>query len=148
MATTTALLNSLIEMCHDGHRGYQAAAQQAGSMELKRLLGKFALERRMFAEELGRKIDRKTGTPHNHGTVAGALHRGYIGLMGNIRDLSPAEVLSECARGEEVCVRRFEEVLKSGLPEDTAQLVTAQLRHVAEARDRMRELAADASRDG
>jgi len=145
---TNALVNNLIETCHDGHRGYQAAAQQAGGMDLKRMFGKLALERKQFADELGRKIDRHVGTPHDHGTISGALHRGFIGLMGNVRTLSAADILRECVRGEAVAIKHYEDALEGDLPEDVMELAGRQLAHIAEARNRLVDLDSDAESEG
>ena len=142
--STDHALRLLIEVCHDGWRGYNAAAAAVGSAELRRLFERFAAERAQIAEQLARKLGRPARAP-DHGTFGAVLHRGWLNLVA--AGGSTAAILRECTRGETAALRQFEEVLAHDLPDEIAALVRVECERVLDARNRIAELAAEASAD-
>jgi uncharacterized protein (TIGR02284 family) len=128
-----ATLNRLIETCCDGSQGYEAAAETVSDLKLRRLLARLALERRGFEDELGEAVVRLGGRPIHHGTVRGALHRGWIQVTGS-GVASAYDVLRQCAFGEKVSLEHYAAALRKDLPEDLRSLVSRHLGRVAEAR--------------
>jgi uncharacterized protein (TIGR02284 family) len=135
--STNATINRLIEACYDGQHGYQTAAHHMPDMKLKKTLGKFALERKYFAEELSQQIDRDTGTPVHHGTFKGALHRGWMELKGKDR----AGILRECLRGEEAGLACFRAALTKEIPVELKMLLDEHIAHIEAARGQLEQLA-------
>ena len=140
MNTDIDTLNMLIMTCQDGHDGYQAAAHVIDDMKIKRLFGKLALERKDFEKELCRAIEALQGEPHAHGTLKGALHRGWMELTGELHAASVANVLELCNQGETVAVDHYLAALGSDLPPRIREIVTRQLTSIAKARENVRDL--------
>jgi uncharacterized protein (TIGR02284 family) len=140
MYTDIDTLNMLIETCRDGHDGYQAAAHGMKDMEIKRLFGKIALERKEFEQELRKAIETLDGKPHMHGTFKGALHRGWIELRRGLGATSVSDILDLCNQGETVAVDNYLAALGSDLPPPIRELVTRQLTSIAKAREQVRDL--------
>lgn len=132
-------LNVLIETLEDAHAGYQLAAQGVKDLKLKRALGQIALERKKFEEELRSEITRRGSAPRTHGTVAGALHRGWI-QMKELGRAAPAAILEECGRGEAASIRVFKDALKKDLPPEVRKTVALQLDGITAAREHILEL--------
>lgn len=132
-----AVLNTLLQTCLDAHDGYQAAAHHVDNMDVKRLFGRFALERKRFADELALAIESLGGAPRERGSVAGALHRGWIELTSEMDVPLRGDVLKECVRGEGLSVGHYEAALSRGLPAEARRLVERQLRSIVEAVDRV-----------
>jgi uncharacterized protein (TIGR02284 family) len=132
-------LNELVETCRDGHAGYQLAAHGIKDMKIKKLLGKIALERKQFEDALRGEIERRGVLPHSHGTVAGALHRGWI-QMKELGRAAPTAILEECGRGEAASIRVYKDALGKELPPEVRQTVALQLDRITAARDEVLEL--------
>ena len=118
------------------------AAERAGSSDLRRVFEAFEFERQQFAEQLARKLEK--ASPPHHGTLFGGAHRGWMSLVGHA---STTVVLTECVRGENASIRHYESILDKGLPDDVEALIRKQLAYIVEARDRLAQLAAEASLD-
>lgn len=135
-----AMLNRLIETCNDGSQGYEAAAQTVHDLKLKQMLRRLALERRAFEEELRQEVLRLGGRPINHGTLRGALHRGWMHATG-AGAVSAGGVLKEIAFGERTSYRHYEDALRKELPADLKSLVAHHCLRIAQVRDLIQELA-------
>ncbi len=133
------ILNELLETLEDAHAGYQVAAQGIKDMKLKRALGQIALERKGFGEEVRTEIVRRGANPPGHGTVAGALHRGWIQLK-ELGRAAPATILEECGRGEAASIRLYKEALAKDLPPEVRKTVAVHLDRITAAREKILEL--------
>ena len=71
-------LNSLIETCNDGAKGFETAAQEVRDSSARQLFQQYARERSQFADELRAEVQRLGGRPEQGGSVSGAVHRGWI----------------------------------------------------------------------
>jgi uncharacterized protein (TIGR02284 family) len=132
-------LNELLQTLEDAHAGYQLAAQGIKDMKMKRALGQIALERRGFGDELRAELVRLGTNPHTHGTVAGALHRGWI-QMKELGRAAPATLLEECSRGEAASIRLYKEALAKDLPPEARKIVALHLDRITAAREKILEL--------
>lgn len=133
-------LNRLIETCKDGEKGFRTAAEAVKNAEMKALFQGYSEQRKHFASELQQDVRRMGASPEFTGTVAAALHRGWINLKGLMAGMDDAAILSECESGEEVARKAYEEALQKPLPEDSRALVQRQLRQIQEAFERVRSL--------
>jgi uncharacterized protein (TIGR02284 family) len=132
-------LTQILDTLEDAHAGYQVAAQGIKDMKLKRALGQIALERRGFFEAVRTEIVRRGGAPPGHGTLKGALHRGWIQLR-ELGHAAPATILEECGRGEAASIRIFKDVLAKELPPEVRQTFALQLERITAARERILDL--------
>ncbi|HEX5032155.1 MAG TPA: PA2169 family four-helix-bundle protein [Candidatus Eisenbacteria bacterium] len=132
-------LSGLLDALEDGHAGYQIAAQGIKDSRMKRALGQIALERKRLGEELRGAILEHGAAPRSHGTVAGALHRGWIQVK-ELGHAAPAAILEECGRGEAASIKLFKEALAKDLPPGARKVVALHLDRISAARERVLEL--------
>ena len=76
------------------------------------------------------------------GTVAAAVHRGWIDLKAAVSKRDEAAVITECERGEELAVKNYEDALKTDLPAETRVLVDYQYRGAISNLEKVRALGA------
>ena len=111
--STISTLNHLIETLKDGQEGFRAASEDIGSSELKTLFSKYSLQRAQFAGELQEAvITLGDHDPADSGSVAGAVHRGWIDLKAALMSKDEHAVLAECERGEDVAVAAYRKALE------------------------------------
>src|SRR5690349_22487609 len=94
-------LNELIETSRNGEKGFRTAAEHAHDPQLKALLQKYAAECGSAATDLQACVAQAGGKPETTGTVAGAVHRGWMNLKTAVAANDDAAILEECERGED-----------------------------------------------
>jgi len=119
-------LNDLLESARDGEYGFHASAEHADSGQLKGIFQRHSRECAAAAAELEREIRARGGEPVSGGTVAGALHRGWVSVKTALSTQDDKAVLEECERGEDAAVARYRKALKANLPQDLRALVQRQ----------------------
>lgn len=136
---TADTLNDLIEVLKDGQKGFEAAAQDAEWADLKLTFQRFSEQRAKFAHDLQALVVQKGERPEESGTMAGALHRGWIHLKSSLTTRDDLAILQECERGEDSAVKAYRDALASELGE--AHFVIAQQAvEIQAAHDRIRSL--------
>jgi uncharacterized protein (TIGR02284 family) len=133
-------LNGLIETCKDGQEGFQSAAGVMTDVGIRQIFLDASNERAVFVSELQKLVNESGGTPETSGTVAAALHRGWINLKAAVTGKDERAVLEECLRGEDVAVTIYREALDKLLPTSVAAVVQLQYDKILESRDRVRGL--------
>jgi len=139
-----ALLNKLLEVCRDGEHGYRAAASDVKNSELAGIFEQYSQQRAKFAKELGAEIERLGGTPADHGTVTGALFRGWLNLKSAVTGSSSGAVIAACETGEDSAAAAFEQAVDSTIPGETRAIVTKQAKQIREAHSHMLRLKEEA----
>lgn len=134
------VLNDLLESARDGEYGFRDSAERAQSVQLQGILQRHSLECASAAAELEHEIRRLDGEPSVGGTVAGALHRGWVSVKTALSNNDDKAVLEECERGEDAAVARYRKALKSILPTDVQALVERQLQGAQRNHDEVRAL--------
>lgn len=119
-------LNDLLESARDGEYGFHASAEHADAGELKGIFQRHSRECAAAGAELEREIRARGGEPVSGGTVAGALHRGWVSVKTALSTQDDKAVLEECERGEDAAVARYRKALKANLPQDLRALVQRQ----------------------
>jgi uncharacterized protein (TIGR02284 family) len=141
-------IEGLIENCNDGEAGFRASAERVGDAELRELFEARAKERKLASQELQTLMVEHGGSPDTTGgSVAGAVHRGWVALKGTVSGHTALSVLEEVERGEDAAVARYRKALDADLPEDVRSLVTRQFQAVERSHAQMRALR-DAQRAG
>ena len=133
-------LDDLLECSRDGEYGFRTSAERCDSPELKQILLRHAGECAAAATELEREIRHYGGEPSSGGTVAGALHRGWVSVKAALSSNDDKAVLNECERGEDAAVARYRKALKATLPATVRALVERQARGVQRNHDEVRAL--------
>jgi uncharacterized protein (TIGR02284 family) len=140
--TTTSVLNDLIETLKDGQEGFRAAAEETKAANLKSLFSEYSLQRSQFAGEL-QSLERSLGerNPETSGSVAGAVHRGWINLKSALSSHDEHAILAEAERGEDFAVAAYRDALShEDLPAHVLDTLTRQLTAVQAAHFRIRDL--------
>ena len=119
-------LNDLLESCRDGEYGFTTAAEHAKTAELKSLLLRHASECRVAVGELQALIRQLGGEAEQGGSVAGALHRGWVSVRGTLGGYSDLAMLDECERGEDAAVASYRKALRTTLPVTVRSVVERQ----------------------
>jgi uncharacterized protein (TIGR02284 family) len=133
-------LNELIEICKDGENGFRSAAEGISDSELQSLFRSYSEQRALFASELRTEVRRLGGNPEKTGSVAGAMHRGWINIKSAVTGEDEAAIIAECERGEDAAVAAYEEALAKDLSSEAKAVVRRQYAQVQQAHDRIRAL--------
>ena len=134
------LLNDLIETSKNGEKGFQAAAEDTKNAELKALFQRRAADCGSGAAELQAVVTQLGGKPEDSGTVAGAVHRGWMNLKQAVAGRDDLAILEECERGEDVAKKDYSDALKETLPENVRAVVQKQYDGVLRNHDQIRDL--------
>jgi len=136
----TSILNDLIETSKDGEKGFRAAAEDTKTTELQALFLRRAGDCAAGASELQQVVTRLGGKPEDSGTVAGAVHRGWVNLKAAVSSRTDLAILEECERGEDVAKASYTKALKEALPEEIRVVVQRQYEGVVSNHDQIRNL--------
>lgn len=134
------VLNDLLENARDGEYGFDTCAGQVESASLRQLFATRADGCRRAADELIELIRRYGGDPASGGTVAGALHRGWVQLKGGVGADGELSILESCERGEDSGVARYRDALSQSLPTEVRAVVQAQAEGAKRNHDQVRDL--------
>jgi uncharacterized protein (TIGR02284 family) len=140
-------LNGLIETCKDGQDGFKEAAEGVERSDLKSLFYEFSQQRSQFAGELQELVRTLGGDPENSGSMAAALHRGWINIKSAVTGKDEGAILNECERGEDVAKNAYKEALEEALPANVLEVVQTQYTAVQAAHDRVKALRDAANND-
>jgi uncharacterized protein (TIGR02284 family) len=135
-----SVLNELIETSRDGEKGFLKASQDAESAELKTLFAECSRRCAQGASELQSLVASGGGSPENTGSVAGALHRGWISVKEALTDRDDKAILEECERGEDYAKAQYRKALEKDLPADARSVVERQYQGVMANHDRVKAL--------
>jgi uncharacterized protein (TIGR02284 family) len=138
MATTTimtreeviSVLNNLIETCRDGQTGFQTAAEGVANPSLKESFFQYAQQRGLFVTELQEEVRGLGGDPQTTGSVAAALHRGWINIKSAVTGQDEHNILEECERGEDSAMKNYQDALRQPLPPNIINLINRQYQDV------------------
>jgi uncharacterized protein (TIGR02284 family) len=133
----------LVETLKDGERGFARAAEKlqgSDHPEWVSTLKRFSEQRAEFQREIvalghdyGEDVDES-------GTVAAALHRGWISLKDAVTGDDPTAVLKAASTGEDHAVTEYEKALKQELSDGFREVVSRQHAAVVAARDEIASL--------
>ncbi len=123
-------LNDIIETCKDGEEGFRTCADNVQNTELQRMFRERSQRCTESVKELQSEVRRLGGDPDTHGSVSGALHRGWLNVKSAITGKDEAAVLAECERGEDVAVQHYQDALREDLPSDVRNLIERQYQGV------------------
>ena len=137
----TSTLNDLIETSKDGEKGFRAAAEDTKDPELERIFLARADDCAKGAAELQKLVTRSGGEPEKSGSVAGAVHRGWMNLKAAVAGRDDVAILEECERGEDVAKATYRKALDKGdLPAGAREVVQRQYDGVMRNHDQVRDL--------
>ena len=139
-AKITAVLNDLVETSKDGEKGFRTASEDTKNTELKTIFMRRADDCSKGASDLQQIVMRLGGKPEEGGSVAGAMHRGWVDLKSKVTDRDDLAILEECERGEDVAKAKYRDALEETLPDDIRAVVQRQYDGVIKNHDQIRDL--------
>ena len=140
MSNAISILNDLIETSKDGEKGFRTSAEDTRNGELKSVFVARAQDCAKAAADLQQLVTRLGGNPESGGSVAGAVHRGWVNLKSSVTDRSDLAILEECERGEDVAKARYKKALEADLPDDIRDIVQHQYDGAVRNHDQVRDL--------
>jgi uncharacterized protein (TIGR02284 family) len=135
-----SILNDLVETSKDGEKGFRTAADDTNNAELKSIFMRRAEDCAKGASDLQQIVARLGGKPEQGGSVAGALHRGWVDVKSKVADRDDLAILEECERGEDVAKAKYRKALEETLPDDIRAVVQRQYDGVVKNHDQIRDL--------
>ncbi|WP_109481967.1 PA2169 family four-helix-bundle protein [Paraburkholderia sp. C35] len=135
-----AVLNDLIEISKDGERGFMKAAEHVHHAGVKEALLEIADECTQGARQLQDFMLKMGSKPECGGSVAGALHRGWIDVKSAVGDRTDHAILADCEKGEHTAKKHFHDALEKDLPADVRTVVERLYQGVLHNHDRIRAL--------
>jgi uncharacterized protein (TIGR02284 family) len=133
-------LQDLAECSKDGEYGFRACAEQAKRQDLKSTFLQRADDCRSAAQELNQQIRSLGGSIEEHGSAAGALHRGWVAVKATLSTYDDKAVLEECERGEDNAKARYAKALKQPLPAAVKLIVERQMQGLQRNHDQIKML--------
>lgn len=136
-------VKDLIQTLEDGRKGFADASDRLaedGNAQLAGRFREFSDQRLRFAAEL-RETSRRAGvTTDDDGSLAGALHRGWIKLKDALTGDDPDAVVNAAVTGEDHAVSEFEKALDGELPAELDMVVKQQLTQIRAVRDELQAI--------
>lgn len=130
-------LNGLIEICRDGQKGFQEAAERIEDPQLKEFCFEQSRTRAQFVGELQQEVRSLGGDPENTGSTAAAIHRGWIDLKSALGGGDHA-ILAASETGEDYAVNQYKKALDESLPAPVRDVIERQWQSVKQAHDRVK----------
>lgn len=136
-----SMLNDLIETSKDGEYGFSTCAEHASSEQLRALFRTRAQDCRTGALELQGLVRQCGGKPDEGGSASGAMHRGWVAVLGTVAGTSDKRMLEEAERGEDAALARYRKALREDdLPAAVREVVERQMAGVQRNHDQVKAL--------
>ena len=132
-------IEPLVEVLHDGQKGFMDLAEHLKDATAKTFFLKESQVRHEYALELETAVgitrDKEEG-----GTVAGAVHRFWGDLKGKLGG-GDHTLLATAEQGEDAAKKAYEKVLEEKeISSNVRQIITKQQLHILEAHDHVKAL--------
>jgi len=134
------VINELIQTCIDGQKGFEEAAKAVDDQTIKDELVGYSWQRQQFASELKSRMEAFGEQPKEHGSVSGALHRGWMDIKSAVGAASGHSILAECERGEDIAEDVYRKAMNKGLPQEYFKVVAMQYQTIQRTHDRIKAL--------
>ena len=143
MSDDAKAAKELVETLKDGERGYADAAEKLRDgehPEWATVLQRFSEQRAGFWREIVDMGHDYGDDVDESGTVAAAVHRGWIAVKDALTGDNPEAVLKAALTGEDHAVSEYEDALEMDLSAGFREVVVRQQAAVVAARDEVKAL--------
>ncbi len=143
MSDDAKAAKELVETLKDGERGFADAAEKLRDgehPEWATTLQRFSEQRAGFRREIVDMGHAYGDDVDESGTVAAAVHRGWIALKDAVTGDDAEAVLKAALTGEDHAVSEYEDALKMDLSAGFREVVVRQQAAVVAARDEVKAL--------
>lgn len=137
------VLEDLIQTLEDGKKGFSEAAEKLsanGRADLAARMREYSEQREAFSNELRSVAAQEGLTIEEEGSVAGALHRGWMSLKEALTSDEAGAILSAAENGEDHAKAEYADALDEELPEGVRSVIARQASAVLAAHDEVRAL--------
>lgn len=131
------VLNTLIATLLDSVEGFQKSAVDIRNPVLAERFNARARERQAAVAKLQAAVAAAGGDPEDDGSVAGAVHRGFMNLKEAIVGQDEKTILAEVDRGEDYLKEKFEAALDADLMPGTRTAIEEAWQSVRAGHDEM-----------
>ena len=139
MSDEGTIVKELIKTLEDGRDGFAKAAERLEGTEasdVSRRFREFSAQRGAMADELRRCAKLEGFEVPQSGTVAGAVHRGWIAVKDVLTGDNPAALIAAAEQGEDHAKSKFRDALSDKeLTPPTLAIVQKQAQQVEAAHD-------------
>ena len=125
-AQVVAVLNELGETARDSEAGFSWCADHCTAAALRGLCVRRAAESAAAVRELQDLVLTHGGKPEEHGTVSGAVRRGWVTVLSGQQAADDLQMLESCTQASESALERYRAVLRKDLPLTVLALVQRQ----------------------
>jgi uncharacterized protein (TIGR02284 family) len=128
-STDEKVTTNLIETLEDGRKGFAEAADKLAESDRPDLISKFrelSEQRSTFSAELESMAAAYGDDIDESGSIAAAVHRGWMSLKDALAGSGPDGVVDAAISGEEHAVSTFEKALEEDISEDLRTVVSRQ----------------------
>ena len=133
-------LNDLIETCKDGEYGYRASAEHLRNAQTRMRFVQAADQCGVAANRLAAEVARLGGKAEDGGSLAGAMHRGWVAVRSTLSTQTDLAILEEAERGEDHALESYRDALKEPLLEPVRSVVQVQYEDAKRNHDEVRRL--------
>jgi uncharacterized protein (TIGR02284 family) len=134
MADEKETLKDVIEVLHDGHKGFSDLAPQIKDPQVKAFFVKESQTRAEYAREL----ETAAGIEKNEGgTTAGAIHRFWADVKGKLGG-GDHTLLETAEQGEDAAKEAYKKALQNITTAHLRQILTTQQAHVQQSHDQVK----------
>ncbi|RZJ70627.1 MAG: PA2169 family four-helix-bundle protein [Flavobacterium sp.] len=120
----TKALNNLIEINNDRIEGYETAAKETDSVELKGLFSAWRDTSENIVSELRSEVVALGGTPEEGTRVTGKFFRAWMDVKAALTGNDRHQILSSCEFGEDKAQETYEDVLETYANDLTSQQIS------------------------
>ena len=142
-STDEKVTQDLIETLEDGKAGFTKAAERLADTDRADLAPRFhefAAQRGRFADELRSLAAQYGDQIEEEGSLAGALHRGWMAIKDAVTGNDAAPVLAAAEQGEDHAVSEYHDALAADISPHLRTVVERQQAEVVAAHDQVRAM--------
>lgn len=143
MSTDARITKDLIQTLEDGKDGFAKGAHNLegdDSAQIARTFRELSDQRSKFSDELQELAKDYGDHIEESGTVAAAIHRGWMSIKDVVTGSDPKGVLDVAEQGEDHAVKEYEKALEADISAGLRTVVERQLVEVRAAHDQVRDL--------
>lgn len=143
MSTDAAVTKDLIQTLDDGKDGFAKGAEKLEGDDATQIVTTFrelSARRAEMSDELQELAKDYGDHIEESGTVAAALHRGWMSLKDVVAGSDPKGVLDVAEQGEDHAVKEYKKALDADISPGLRAVVERQLVDVRSAHDQVKAL--------
>lgn len=143
MSKDESTTQDLVQVAEDGKDGYAKGAEElAGSdqPQLADTFRKFSAQREKFVVELRALAATYGDQADKDGSVAAAVHRGWLALRNAVTGSGPDSVLKTAEQGEDHAISVYEKALEGDISDGLRGVAERQLAEIRSARAELASL--------